>query len=60
MANELISCDDDITVQGSYQDTDNTTYVITLNINGHDLQNLMQEANDNTQEPMVYHLSRNT
>ena len=59
MANEIISCDDDITVQGSYKDTGNTTYVNMLNLNEHDLQNLIQETNDNTQEPMVYQLSRN-
>ena len=59
MANELINCDDDIQIQGMYKDKINTTFVNLLNSNEHDLQNLIQEASDNTHEPMLYQLSRN-
>ena len=31
-----------------------------MNLNGHGLQNLVPEADDNTNEPMLYQLSRNT
>ena len=41
-----------------YIKTNNTTQRL-LNSNEHDLQNLIQEANDNTHEPMLYQLSRN-
>ena len=59
MANELINCDDDIQIQGIYKDKNNTSSVDLLNPNEHDLQNLIQEANNNTHEPMLYQLSTN-
>ena len=59
MANELINCDDDIQIQGIYKDKNNTTSVNMLSPNEHDLQNLIQEANNNTHEPMLYQLSTN-
>ena len=59
MANELINCDDDIQIQGIYKDKNSTTFVNLLNPNEHDLQNLMQEATNNTHGPMLHQLSKN-
>ena len=59
VANELINCDDDIHIEGIHKDNNNRSSVNLLNSNEHGLQHLIQEAHDNTHEPMLYQLPRN-
>jgi len=59
VANELIHNEDDIHIRGIYKDNDNTTSANLLNLHDEDLQNLIQEAQNNTQEPIMYQLSIN-
>ena len=56
VANELIHNEDDIHTQGIYKDNDNTTSANLLKLHDEDLQNFIQEAQNNTQEPIVYQL----
>ena len=59
VANELIHNDDNIRIQGIYKDNNNTTYANMLNLNDEDFHNLIQAAQNNTQEPILYQLSTN-
>ena len=59
VANELIHNDDDIHIRGIFKENNDTVSVNMLNLNNDDLQKLIQEAEDNKQEPMIYQLTRN-
>ncbi len=59
VANELIHNDDDIHIRGIFKENNDTVSVNMLNSNNDDLQKLIQEAENNKQEPMIYQLTRN-
>ena len=57
IANERVDNDDDIHVKGIYKDNNNTKFVNLVNLNENDLQDLIEDAQNNTIEPMLYKLS---
>ena len=59
VANELIHYDDAISIQCIFKGNHNTTFVNRLTLNDDDLHNLIQETQNNTQEPIIYQLSGN-
>ena len=59
VAYELIHNDDYIHIQGIVKETNDTVSVNMLNLNDDNLQGLIQETQNNTQEPMLYQLTRN-
>ena len=59
VANEVVHNDDDIKTRGIFKESNDTVSVNMLNLNDDDLQKLIQEAENSTQEPMIYQLTRN-
>ena len=59
VANELIHNGDDIHIQCIFKENNDTVSANMLNWNDDDLQKLIHEAQNNTQEPMLYQLTRN-
>ena len=59
VANELIHNDDDIHIRGIFKENKDTASVNMLNLNNDDLQKLIEEAENNKQEPIIYQLTRN-
>ena len=57
IANELANNDDGIHVKGIYKDNNNTTSVNMLNLHENGLQYSIEDAQNNTLEPMLYKLS---
>ena len=57
IANEFVNNDDDIHVKGICKYNNNTTSVNLVNLNENDLQYLIEDAHNNTIEPMLYKLS---
>ena len=56
IAHELVNNDDDIHVKGIYQENNNTKFVNLVSLNENDLQDLIEDAQNNTIEP-IYKLS---
>ena len=54
IANELVNNDDDIHVKGIYNENNNTKFVNMVNLNENDLQDLIEDEQNNTIEPMLY------
>ena len=59
VANGVIHNDGDIHIQGIFKENSDTVSVNMLNLNDDNLQGLIQETQNNTQEPMLYQLTRN-
>ena len=51
---DLIHNGDDIHIQGFFKENNDTISVNMLNLNDDGLQKLVQETQNNTQEPMLY------
>ena len=56
IANELVKNDDNILVKGIYKENNNTKSVNLVNSNENDLQDLIEAAQNNTIESMLYKL----
>ena len=50
----LIHNDDDIHTQGIFKESNDTVFVNMLNLNDDGIHKLIQETQNNTQEPMLY------
>ena len=57
IANELVNNDDGIHVKGIYKENNNTKFANLVNLNDNDLHDLIEDAQNNTIEPMLYKLS---
>ena len=54
IADGLVNNDDDIHAKGIYKENNNTKFVNLVNSNENDLQDLIEEAQNNTIEPRLY------
>ena len=57
IANELVDNGDDIHVKGIYKESNSTKFMNLVNLNENDLQDLIEETQNNTIEPMLYKVS---
>ena len=61
VANELINNENNIEIKGIYQQSQNeTNHVNLLNLSDDELELVINKTADNTSEPIIYQLSKNT
>ena len=56
IANELVNNDDNIHVKGIYKENNNTKFVNLVELNKNGFQDLIEDAQNNAIEPMLYKL----